>query len=140
MTRGYNVQPRSITHRHSLGERYPQQWHGIGLNNATSNLAEPLATMSSETTTKQTQTLTKHRETFFMRMRKDSQGELMKKNEKKCRDRSDAFRQARLTPSMGVKFGICRHRQIGSLLRKVKFYRYSRLSKKRSSSPARHPA
>jgi hypothetical protein len=34
-------------HRHSLGERYPQQWHGIGLNNATSNLAEPLTAMSS---------------------------------------------------------------------------------------------
>jgi hypothetical protein len=44
----HNVQPRSITHRHSLGERYPQQWHGIGLNNATSNLAEPLTAMSSE--------------------------------------------------------------------------------------------
>jgi hypothetical protein len=43
----HNVQPRSITHRHSLGERYPQQWHGIGLN-ATSNLAEPLTAMSSE--------------------------------------------------------------------------------------------
>jgi hypothetical protein len=43
----HNVQPRSITHRHSLGERYPQQWHGIGLNNATSNLAEPLTAMSS---------------------------------------------------------------------------------------------
>jgi hypothetical protein len=65
MTRGYNVQPRSITHRHPLGERYPQQWHGIGLNNATSNLAEPLATMSSETTGKQTQTLTEYRETFL---------------------------------------------------------------------------
>jgi hypothetical protein len=25
-----------------------QQWHGIGLNNATSNLAEPLTAMSSE--------------------------------------------------------------------------------------------
>jgi hypothetical protein len=47
----HNVQPRSITHRHSLGERYPQQWHGIGLNNATSNLAEPLTAMSSATTT-----------------------------------------------------------------------------------------
>jgi hypothetical protein len=44
----HNVQPRSITHRHSLGERYPQQWHGIGLNNATSNLAEPLTAMSSD--------------------------------------------------------------------------------------------
>jgi hypothetical protein len=47
----HNVQPRSITHRHSLGERYPQQWHGIGLNNATSNLAEPLTAMSSEQAT-----------------------------------------------------------------------------------------
>jgi hypothetical protein len=27
--------------------RYPTQWHGIGLNNATSNLAEPLTAMSS---------------------------------------------------------------------------------------------
>jgi hypothetical protein len=42
----HNVQPRSITHRHSLGE-HPQQWHGIGLNNATSNLAEPLTAMSN---------------------------------------------------------------------------------------------
>jgi hypothetical protein len=25
-----------------------QQWHGIGLNNATSNLAEPLTAMSSD--------------------------------------------------------------------------------------------
>jgi hypothetical protein len=38
---------RSITHRHSLGEAVSQQWHGIGLNNATSNLAEPLTAMSS---------------------------------------------------------------------------------------------
>jgi hypothetical protein len=50
----HNVQPRSITHRHSLGERYPQQWHGIGLNNATSNLAEPLTAMSSSSNNKAT--------------------------------------------------------------------------------------
>jgi hypothetical protein len=57
----HNVQP-SITHRHSLGERYPQQWHGIGLNNATSNLAEPLTAMSSGNSNNRRKTLTtKHR-------------------------------------------------------------------------------
>jgi hypothetical protein len=58
----HNVQPRSITHRHSLGERYPQQWHGIGLNNATSNLAEPLTAMSWSNSNNNTQkTLTTHK-------------------------------------------------------------------------------
>jgi hypothetical protein len=33
-----------------------QQWHGIGLNNATSNLAEPLTAMSSEQQQQQQQT------------------------------------------------------------------------------------
>jgi hypothetical protein len=64
----HNVQPRSITHRHSLGERYPQQWHGIGLNNATSNLAEPLTAMSSEQQQQQTQnTYNKAPKSKFMR-------------------------------------------------------------------------
>jgi hypothetical protein len=43
-------QPRGITHRHSLGERYPQQWHNYWSTH-TSNLAEPLTAMSSGTTT-----------------------------------------------------------------------------------------
>jgi hypothetical protein len=64
----------------------------------------------------------------------------MKKNEKNAEKGSDVSRQARLTPSMGVKFGMCLHRQIGSLLRKGKSYRYSSQSKKRSVSTARHPA
>jgi hypothetical protein len=58
----HNVQPRSITHRHSLGERYPQ-WHGIGLNNATSNLAEPLTAMSSEQQQQQQQRNNNRRKT-----------------------------------------------------------------------------
>jgi hypothetical protein len=68
----HNVQPRSITHRHSLGERYPQQWHGIGLNNATSNLAEPLTAMARTTATATTATtdakhLQQSTESKFMR-------------------------------------------------------------------------
>jgi hypothetical protein len=38
----------------------PQQWHGIGLNNATSNLAEPLTAMSSRATATTTTTDAKH--------------------------------------------------------------------------------
>jgi hypothetical protein len=45
-----------------------QQWHGIGLNNATSNLAEPLTAMSSEQQQQQTQnTYNKAPKSKFMR-------------------------------------------------------------------------
>jgi hypothetical protein len=44
-----------------------QQWHGIGLNNATSNLAEPLTAMSSEQQQQTQNTYNKAPKSKFMR-------------------------------------------------------------------------
>jgi hypothetical protein len=52
----------AVSHRHSLGERYPQQWHGIGLqrNVQPRNHHHELSTTTTTTTTTDATPYNKH--------------------------------------------------------------------------------